>query len=331
MSPYSLLAIILSFVVTLRILPSWIFRANKANLVGSDVHKIGKKKVAELGGLPVVCGLLTGILTYIAFNVFVYKETEIVLTLFAALTAILIATIIGLVDDILGWKIGLRQKHKIMFTLAIALPIVVINAGNSIMNLPFLGPTDFGILYPLLIIPIAMVGVSNAFNMIAGYNGLEAGMGVIILSTLSFIAFKTGSYWVAVLGLCMVASLLAFLFYNFFPAKVFPGDTLTYSIGAMIGIMAIMGNIEKFALILFILYFFEFILKARGKMKKESFGKVLNDKSIINRYNKWYGLEHIVISVLRKIKGKAYEREIVLSLWGAQAFIALVTIGYYFI
>ncbi|MDP2841599.1 MAG: hypothetical protein Q8O17_04910 [Candidatus Methanoperedens sp.] len=47
------------------------------------------------------------------------------------------------------------------------------------MAFPFLGTLDIGLLYPLLIIPIGMIGASNAFNMLAGYNGLEAGMLIV--------------------------------------------------------------------------------------------------------------------------------------------------------
>ena len=167
--------------------------------------------------------------------------------------------------------------------------------------------------------------------MIAGYNGLEAGMGIIMLTTLSYLSYKTGTYWIAVLGLCMAAALIAFLIYNFYPAKVFPGDTLTYSVGAMIAIIAIMGDLEKFALILFIPYFRGFILKARGKMQKESFGKVLPDGSLTNRYDKWYGLEHIVISFLRKIKSKAYEWEVTIFFIAAESLLAVITLAYFFV
>jgi len=330
MTPYSILAIILSFLVTLKLLPSWIYRAKKANLTGKDINKPDHKEVAELGGLAVICGFLAGSLTYIAISVFFYKSAPFTYTLFASLTAVLIATIIGLVDDILGWKIGLRQRQKMMLTIAIALPIVVINAGTSTMAIPLLGKVDFGLIYPLLFIPIAIIGASNAFNMIAGYNGLEAGMGIIMLTTLSYLSYKTGTYWIAVLGLCMTAALIAFLIYNFYPAKVFPGDTLTYSVGTMIAIIAIMGNLEKFALILFIPYILEFILKARGKMQKESFSKVLPDGSLTNLYDKWYGLEHIVISFLRKLKGKAHEWEVTFFFIAAESLLAVITLAYFF-
>ncbi|MEK6868114.1 MAG: glycosyl transferase family 4, partial [Nanoarchaeota archaeon] len=176
--------VILSFVITLLIIPYWVKRAKNAKLVGKDMHKPERTEVAELGGLCVVAGFLVSLLLFVATKIFIYQTNENILFLFAAMTAILIATMIGFVDDILGWKIGLRVRYKIALTFFISLPIVVINAGHSAMNLPVLGTVDFGLLYPLLLVPIAIIGTSNGFNMIAGYNGLEAGQGIIILMTL---------------------------------------------------------------------------------------------------------------------------------------------------
>jgi UDP-N-acetylglucosamine--dolichyl-phosphate N-acetylglucosaminephosphotransferase len=90
-----------------------------------------------------------------------------------------------------------------------ALPMMVINSGQSTMNLPIVGPMDLGILYPLLIVPLGIVGASNAYNMVAGYNGLEAGMGIIILSALGYFAFITGKQSAAILAICMVSALIA--------------------------------------------------------------------------------------------------------------------------
>ncbi len=127
----------------------------------------------------------------------------------------------------------------------------------------------------------------------------------------------------------MVAALAAFLIYNWFPAKLFPGDTLTYSVGALIGIMVILSNIEKYGIILFSLYIIQFFLKARGLMQKESFAKCLKDNSLDCNYDKIFGLEHLVIKILRKIKKKAYEIEVTITLIVMQLILALFTIFYY--
>ncbi|HLC46474.1 MAG TPA: glycosyl transferase family 4 [Candidatus Nanoarchaeia archaeon] len=323
-------SLLISFLVTLLITPYWIRRATFHGLTARDMHK-KEGSAAELGGLTVVCGMLAGVLFYIAIDVFIYGNGKIAQYLLAAITSILIATIIGFTDDILGWKIGLRQYQKVILTIAIALPMMVINAGHSKMALPFLGNVEFGLFYPLFLVPVGIIGASNAFNMIAGYNGLETGLATIILSTLGYLAFSIGAGWVAVLAFCLVAACIAFLVFNLYPAKVFPGDTFTYTIGTVIGIVAILGNIEAYALILLIPYMAEFALKARGRMQKESFARVLPNGSLTLPYRKYYGLEHIAVGILRKIKGRALEAEVVYLLWGFQMIFALIALAYRFI
>ncbi len=324
-------SIIVSFCITLLILPYWIRRARKANLTGPDVHKKERPMVAELGGLCVVVGFMVSIMFFIATKIFIVQTMENLLYVFAILTAILIATIIGLVDDILGWKIGLRARYKVVLTFFIALPIIVINVGQTSMNFPFIGVIELGFLYPLIVIPIAIMGASNGFNMIAGYNGLEAGMGILILLTLSLLTYITGNTYLSLMGACMSAALLAFYFYNKYPAKIFPGDTLTYTVGALIAIIAILGNIEKYAVILFLPYFLELLLKARGNLIKESFAKVREDGSLENQYEQWYGLEHVAIDGIKRIKGNVSERNVVCVLFAFQfIFVILSIFVFYF-
>jgi len=323
-------ASLISFFLTLFVLPRWIRRAKSRGLVGIDVHKRNKKKVAELGGLITIGSAILGLLVYVAGLVFLYKtKNSTMIYLFAAACSLLLAMLIGLVDDILGWKIGLRQKQKMLLSVVIAVPLMVIRAGHTVMSFPWFGFMDVGIWYVLAFIPLGIVFAANAFNMLAGFNGLEAGMGIIILTTLGILSFGRSTAAVLI-AFCLVASLLAFFIFNRYPSRVFPGDTLTYPIGAGIAIVAILGNIEKFGAILFIPYILEFFLKLRGKMQKESFGRLQRDGSITNRYSKWYSLTHVAIAFLRKAKGKAYERQVVYTLLSGQLLIAIVTVLYFF-
>jgi UDP-N-acetylglucosamine--dolichyl-phosphate N-acetylglucosaminephosphotransferase len=198
---------------------------------------------------------------------------------------------------------------------------MVINAGQStVMGI------NFGILYPLLIIPLGVLGATTVFNFLAGFNGLETSQGIIILSALAIVTYITGSSWLAVVALCIVASLLAFYIFNANPAKVFPGDVLTYAIGASIAVIAILGDSEKIALFFFIPYFLEMILKLRGKLKKQSFGKPNKDGSLEMPYNKIYGLEHLAIFILKRVKPskKVYETDVVYLINGFQIVIILL-------
>ena len=124
----------------------------------------------------------------------------------------------------------------------------------------------------------------------------------------------------------MVASLIAFYIFNTFPARVFPGDVLTYSVGALIASIAILGNIEKIAIFFFIPYMIETGLKLRGKLVKESFAKVNKDGSLEMPYKKIYGLEHLAILILKKYKlsKKVYEKDVVYLINGFQILIVIL-------
>ncbi|MBT3397456.1 glycosyl transferase family 4 [archaeon] len=297
-----LISVFVSFALAALVLPTWIRKCREIDLLWEDMNKVGHpRNVASSGGIIIVMAFVLGVLSYVALKTFLFGGTANALDIFALLSVILILGVVGLTDDLLGWKNnGLSIKIRVVLALVASVPLVVINAGTSSVSLPFFGAVNFGIFFPLVLIPLAVAGAATTYNFLAGFNGLEAGQGILILSFLSFVAYATGSPWLAIVGLCMVASLIAFYFYNKVPAKVFPGDMMTYSTGALIAGMAILGNFEKIALIVFIPYFFEIILKLRGGLKKHSFGIPRKDGTLKLPYKKIYGLEHLAIKVLGK-------------------------------
>ncbi|MFH1787599.1 MAG: glycosyl transferase family 4 [archaeon] len=314
-------SLILGFLVTLFFTPIWVKRAKKVGLVGTDVHKLEKNKEAEAGGVCVLSGFVLSVLSYIAIKTFYFNDMNRFIEMFALLSSVLIASFIGLIDDLLGWKIGLNRKTRIIFLVFAAIPLVVINAGESIM-----GGIDFGLFYPLFLIPIGIIGATAGFNFLAGYNGLETSQGILILSGLSLVSWYTGSNWLGFIALIMVSCLLAFFIFNKYPAKIFPGDTLTYSVGVLIAIIAILGNIEKIAIFFFIPYIIETGLKLRGNLKKESFLKLEQNGSLGVPYEKFYSLGHVAVYILKKAKKnkRVSEKEVVWIINLFQIFIILL-------
>jgi len=304
-------------------MPFWIRKAKQIGLIWEDMNKPGHpKNVAGSGGVIVVISFILGVLIYIAIKTFILKTNTTTLEIFALLLTILIALFIGFIDDIFGWTHGgLSKKSRIITVFFAAIPLMVINAGISEM-----WGVHLGLIYPLLFIPIGIIGATTTYNFLAGYNGLETSQGIIILSALGIVTWINGNSWLGLVCIIMVASLIAFFLFNKYPAEVFPGDGLTYSIGALIATVAILGNIEKIAIFFFIPYILETILKGRGNFKKYSFAKPNKDGSLENKYDKFYGLEHIAIHVIKKIKktGKVYEREVVLAINLFQIFIILL-------
>ena len=324
MEPFLLATIFISFFCTFLAMPFWIKKAKSIGLVWEDMNKRDSlKNIAGSGGMIVVFGFVLGILSYIAIRTFYFKDgAGINEYLFAILSVMFLSAIVGVVDDLFGWqKGGLSKRTRLILIFFAAIPLMVINAGES----SILG-FELGILFPLIVIPIGIIGSTTTFNFLAGYNGLEAGQGILILSGLAFVTYLTGTSWLSVVALCMIAALLGFYLFNKYPAKIFPGDVLTYSVGALIACIAILGNAEKIALFFFIPYALETLLKLRGGLKKQSFAKVREDGGLDMPYNKIYGLEHLAIAILKKIKksGKIKEIEVVWLIHSFQIIIILI-------
>ncbi|MEK6833138.1 MAG: glycosyl transferase family 4 [Nanoarchaeota archaeon] len=326
MEPLILVVIFASFFCTYLIIPFWIKKAKQIGLVWEDMNKPEKgKNVAGSGGITVIMGAMIGIFLYIALQTFYFKSIDgVSMSILAMLSTLLLVAGIGLIDDLFGWKKGgLSKRSRIILILFAAVPLMVINAGESIM----LG-VNFGIWYPLLIVPLGILGATTTFNFLAGFNGLETSQGIILLSALAIVTYITGTSWLSVVALCLVASLIAFYIFNYNPAKIFPGDVLTYAIGASIAAIAILGNAEKIALFFFIPYILETILKLRGNLKKQSFGIPNKDGSLEMPYDKIYGLEHLAIYILKRIKPskKVYENDVVYLINGFQ--IVVIILGF---
>ena len=244
---------LLSFAVTLLSTPILIASATRKKIFGTDDNKFGKPKVPYSGGFAIFGGIAIGIFSAILYLVFLQNNLKETNLLLASLLSITLLALIGIFDDV--FKLSWRTKTVI--PIIGAFPLVAITAGDTMMSLPFVGVVDFGLFYTFILIPIGITGAANAINMAAGYNGVEAGIVAVISAFLLFIAIQANACPWAVILAVTLAACLAFLKYNWFPAKIFPGDVATFSLGAAIASAVIIGNMEKFGFILFIPAFYE--------------------------------------------------------------------------
>jgi UDP-N-acetylglucosamine--dolichyl-phosphate N-acetylglucosaminephosphotransferase len=320
--------LLVSFLCTLFFTDKWIKSTKKMKLLGKDLNKYKKPPVSESGGIAVALAICFSLLIYISLKTFYWKTTTHLVEAFAISATVLLAGFLGFTDDILGWKRGLTQFQKFLLAFPIALPLVVINAGRLVMDIPIFGRVDFGLIYPLLLVPIGVVGAANGFNMLGGYNGIEAGMGLIIFTTFGVTGLIVERYWVSLIAFIVSASLLAFLRFNWYPAKVFPGNSFTYSVGSLIAAVAILGNMEKLGVWLFSLYFIEGLLYFRARVidkagDVQAFGNPNRDDSLEMPYEKVYDMTHFAIWVLKKVKKRVYERDVVCFLLFVQFLLAV--------
>ncbi len=167
------------------------------------------------------------------------------------IAALLIAAVLGLVDDWLGvLKIGgasgggLKIRHKSILYLAVA----AIGAwwfyfrlGWDVIQVPFFGSFQIGWWYIPLFIFIVFASAFSA-NETDGLDGLLGGVSLFAFIALITVAFVLHRYDLAAFGGMMVGALLAFLWYNVFPARFFMGDTGAMSLGVVIGVIAMLTN-----------------------------------------------------------------------------------------
>lgn len=166
------------------------------------------------------------------------------------LAALFLAALVGMVDDILGILKkgpnggGLTMKLKILFYLIIALLAgswFYFKLGWHTVYVPFLGSFDFGFWYFLFFIFI-IVATGFSANETDGLDGLAGGIFFFALSSLAVVAFVNHKYDLAVFIASLLGSLLAFLWFNIYPAKFFMGDTGSMSLGVVLGIIAMLTD-----------------------------------------------------------------------------------------
>ncbi len=171
-------ALLAGFLATYLFTPIISRRLSDSRLTGSDMNKKRRPELPALGGLSITTGFVFAMLIVVSVHNNVH--------LLAAMLTILVVTIIGLVDDLLHTS----QRTKALLPILAAAPLVAVKAGKTAMSLPFVGTVELGLLYPLLVLPLGITGASNATNMLAGLNGLEAGLGVVMHSTVLLTALS---------------------------------------------------------------------------------------------------------------------------------------------
>lgn len=316
--PFSV-ALVATFLST----PVLIRLCARAGIVGRDVNKPGQPEIPEMGGLAIVAGFCAGILFALGMMSFLHLFPQVnMLLLLAVIATVLILSLIGVVDDLLG----MRQWVKALLPLLAAVPLMAVRAGHSTVWIPFVGRVNLWIYYPLVLVPLGVTGAANAVNMLAGFNGLEVGMGIVAVGSLSVIAWQTGQVTALLLLVCGLGALLGMLYFNWYPARIFIGDVGTLSIGAILASACIIGNFEVAGVIVIVPYAVDFLFKAaHGFPSKGWWGELGDDGKLRCPTNGPVSLSQAVL----KFTGGLRERSLVLVLIGIEALCGLGSVLFY--
>lgn len=262
----SLESFMLSMVACLILLPPYIKKAKQVGITGLDIHKPGSPAIAECGGVILILAYLLGLFFFIPF----IDEASNVEIIGTAAT-VLLASFIGFIDDIYET----RWRIKVLTPLLGGVPLAVMRLGRTTMLTP-IGLLDFqtfGLLglffFYAVILPFTVTASANAVNMFAGLNGQEAGSSLIMALAMLYLTVQLQKPIGYIILIPFIGALLAFLFFNKYPSRVFPGDIGTFGMGTIIACVAILADLERAALIMFVPHTVNAVLFFIGKLKRE--------------------------------------------------------------
>lgn len=220
-------AFILSILIAVVIIPVVIKYSLKFNLVDEPgERKVHKKATPRFGGVAIFFAAFT-LTTVLAIS---YNNT-LMLELLAMFFMIFI---LGIIDD----KQNLRASLKFIAQLIIATIIVAMGIRiDSLHGLMGIGQLPIVIQYPLSIFII--VGLTNAFNLIDGIDGLSGGLSLINSLIFAYLFYSIGMPLLAIFSISLAGASLGFLFFNFKNAKIFMGDGGSLFIGLSMAVLSI--------------------------------------------------------------------------------------------
>ncbi|MFO8020288.1 MAG: hypothetical protein R6U96_16815 [Promethearchaeia archaeon] len=270
---YLILIFTVTFGLTYALFPYIIRKMKEKGYVGYDIHKSDRPEVAESGGLGIVIGLVVASLMVIFFfPILLYEMLIFIVT-------IALSAAIGFVDD----RIKLRSGIKIFLVLFTGAGIFLANYLNFIHiespTIPILGQLRLTILYPF-VVPIIVAVFANTVNMLEGYNGEGSGTCLIASIFLLICGIIWNSLEGLILTLILIAVLIPFYVFNKYPAKVFPGDIGTLTIGATMACIALFGSLEVAvfcALLIHIFNSFYVLSSVRGFFESSTIQEEKND------------------------------------------------------
>ncbi|GIW65671.1 MAG: phospho-N-acetylmuramoyl-pentapeptide-transferase [Candidatus Parcubacteria bacterium] len=255
---------IISFCLSILIFPLIIkfielINARKKNLklnapIFQALHS-KKSGTPTMGGIlfwfvPIISILIINLLNYINsdfanwLNFLSRRET------YLPLGFLVFGGLIGLIDDIIGLfflkKNGLSIKEKLIVYFAFSIIItwwIVVKLGIRYLYIPFIGRIYVNIFIFSLFLIFYFIAVSFSANETDGLDGLLGGIAIIIIGTLTVISFINGNYNLVITSIIIISSLLLFLWFNVYPAKIFMGDTGSMAIGSYIAVVSLLEGV----------------------------------------------------------------------------------------
>lgn len=206
--------------------------------------KLHKSKLSR--HIPTMAGMITIISIATITLIFNWNREQTWLPL----AALIGGGIIGLIDDIINIRgtgkgvSGLRSSLKFLMLTVVALALswfFYAKLGYSDLYIPFVGSIELvWIMVPLFV--LAVVSAGNAVNISDGLDGLAGGLLVMSYGAFGVIALMQGNFGIAAFCFTVIGALLAYLWFNIYPARFFMGDVGSFALGTSLGVVAMLTD-----------------------------------------------------------------------------------------
>src|SRR5690625_2257390 len=203
-----------------------------------NYRKIHTKITPRFGGIAIFISSMAGLL-YLQ-----PKNGHMAAIILGAIVII----IVGTLDD----RYNVRPIIKLTGQFMAA--SFLISSGLIIekVTLPFIGMIDLGFV-SVLVTVLWVVGITNAINLIDGLDGLATGVSTIALISILIMAIIDAQIIVVYFSTVLIGANLGFLYHNYYPAKIYMGDTGSNFLGYMIAVISMLGLFKNVALLSFLI------------------------------------------------------------------------------
>ena len=266
----AVLAIMIGFIVAV-IIGLIVIPMLKKNVKQVESTYLSKKH-KEKAGTPTMGGIIFILSSLITMVILIIlKKVTVSTNLFLVLFVFLSYALIGFIDDYLIIKrknnIGLTEIQKLSMQAIVALIFFYVymhSGAEAVLEIHTLGITiNMGWFYGIFIL-FMLVASSNAVNITDGLDGLAGGLAVIAYLAFALISWNsfaiTGTEDIAIFIFVLVGSLIGFLVFNTYPAKVFMGDTGSLALGATLAAIAIITKHEITFIVVMLVFIFETVV-----------------------------------------------------------------------
>ncbi len=222
---FAMLCFVTAFVVSLVSIPIVIRLVNKYCLHDiPDIRKEHSTPTPTLGGIAITVGMIISLVFWFPFSF----SNEIMACFFS----IVILFVMGITDDVKN----LSAKYKLIVETALALLVALSGVRITTFGGLF-GLNELSITAQYSFTILVIVGTTNAINLIDGIDGLAGGLSFMSLVTLGIFLTMSNDKSFALIAFALAGGILAFLYFNMNPAKIFMGDTGSLVLGFIIAIL----------------------------------------------------------------------------------------------